>query len=75
MGCGVVGLLWRTGYENGDIKAPLFDDVVPKLKEWKQKGMRIVIYSSGSVAGTFYFSYLRSFFPFPFCSHFCFPTI
>lgn len=44
------GYLWRNGYETGELKAPLFEDVPPRFPEWKQKGLEIIIYSSGSVA-------------------------
>lgn len=43
------GYLWRSGYENGSIRTPLFPDVYPSLQSWKAKGLDIVIYSSGSV--------------------------
>lgn len=43
------GYLWRTGYESGEVKAPLFDDVAPALKAWVSAGIKIMIYSSGSV--------------------------
>lgn len=43
------GYLWENGYASGELKAPLFPDVAPKFSEWKQKGLTIVIYSSGSV--------------------------
>lgn len=45
------GLLWRTGYENGTIKAPIYPDVFPAIRTWvREKGLRVMIYSSGSVA-------------------------
>jgi enolase-phosphatase E1 len=44
------GYLWLAGYENGDLKCPIFEDVYPALKMWKAAGKSIVIYSSGSVA-------------------------
>lgn len=44
------GYLWETGYHNGQLKAPLFPDVGPKFASWTQDGVRIIIYSSGSVA-------------------------
>jgi enolase-phosphatase E1 len=43
------GYLWQSGYESGDLKAPLFPDVAAKLRTWHEKGLRIIIYSSGSV--------------------------
>ncbi|KAI2626516.1 enolase-phosphatase E1 [Hypoxylon sp. NC1633] len=44
------GYLWQEGYASGDLKAPLFPDVVAKLSGWRRKGLKIMIYSSGSVA-------------------------
>ncbi|KAI0180284.1 enolase-phosphatase E1 [Hypoxylon sp. FL1284] len=44
------GYLWEEGYVSGDLKTPLFPDVTAKLSEWRQRGLRIMIYSSGSVA-------------------------
>ena len=45
------GLLWRSGYENGFLKAPVYPDVFPAVHAWvKEKGLRVMIYSSGSVA-------------------------
>ncbi|KAF6805183.1 2,3-diketo-5-methylthio-1-phosphopentane phosphatase [Colletotrichum sojae] len=43
------GYLWEAGYRSGEIKAPLFPDVAERLWSWKNAGMRLVIYSSGSV--------------------------
>lgn len=44
-----VGKLWKTGYDNGDLKTPLFDDVIPTLEAWKNAGKKLVVFSSGSV--------------------------
>ncbi|KAI5790240.1 HAD-like domain-containing protein, partial [Geopyxis carbonaria] len=43
------GLLWRSGYESGAIKAPIYDDVLPAIKKWLDGGKKVMIYSSGSV--------------------------
>nr|OQO18809.1 hypothetical protein B0A51_14917 [Rachicladosporium sp. CCFEE 5018] len=43
------GYLWEDGYRNGNISAPLFDDVAPQLRNWKDEGKVLAIYSSGSV--------------------------
>lgn len=43
------GLIWRQGFESGELKAHLFDDVSPALRQWHEQGLRIRIYSSGSV--------------------------
>jgi enolase-phosphatase E1 len=44
------GYLWLRGYENGDLRCPLFADVAPAMSKWVGEGRKIVIYSSGSVA-------------------------
>ena len=44
------GYLWETGYQSGQLKAPLFPDVGPKFAAWADDGVQIIIYSSGSVA-------------------------
>ncbi len=43
------GLVWQAGYETGVLVAPLFDEVPEILRDWKEQGLRIAIYSSGSV--------------------------
>ncbi|KAI0426133.1 enolase-phosphatase E1 [Xylaria sp. FL1042] len=43
------GYLWQEGYAAGHLKAPLFPDVADKLRTWHQNGLKIMIYSSGSV--------------------------
>ncbi|KAJ2985803.1 hypothetical protein NUW58_g5339 [Xylaria curta] len=43
------GYLWEEGYAAGHLKAPLFPDVPDKLRAWHQNGLKIMIYSSGSV--------------------------
>ena len=43
------GLIWRSGFENGELVSMLFDDVLPRIKLWKKEGLELYIYSSGSV--------------------------
>jgi enolase-phosphatase E1 len=43
------GHLWRTGYQSGEIKAPLFADVAPSMAAARAADTKIMIYSSGSV--------------------------
>ena len=43
------GYLWRRGYDAGELRAPLFADVAPRLRAWRARGLRLMIYSSGSV--------------------------
>ncbi|WP_456384568.1 acireductone synthase [Persephonella sp.] len=45
----IQGYIWKEGFESGKIKAPLYEDAYRKMKEWKEKGYRLFIYSSGSV--------------------------
>jgi enolase-phosphatase E1 len=44
------GLIWEEGYGNGSLQAPLFDDVPQALRAWVATGLRLAVYSSGSVA-------------------------
>lgn len=44
------GKIWRSGYESGELKGHIFDDVVGALERWKAAGIPVSIYSSGSVA-------------------------
>lgn len=44
------GLIWKEGYRSGSLQAPLFTDVAPALKRWHAAGLRLAVYSSGSVA-------------------------
>jgi enolase-phosphatase E1 len=43
------GILWEIGYNNGEIKGHVYDDVPLKLEEWKKAGINLGIYSSGSI--------------------------
>ncbi len=42
------GKIWREGYTDGTLKAPLFADVAPALVRWRNAGLKICIFSSGS---------------------------
>jgi len=44
------GFLWKTGFETGRLKAPLYADVPVALHTWKKDGKSLAIFSSGSVA-------------------------
>ena len=44
------GRIWRAGYSNGELVAPLFEDVAEALQRWRQQGYTLAVYSSGSVA-------------------------
>ncbi len=43
------GILWRDGYANGTLHGELYPDVPPSLRRWAAAGLRLCIYSSGSV--------------------------
>lgn len=43
------GLIWRYGYLDGTLRSHVYGEVPRVLKEWKQRGMDIRIYSSGSI--------------------------
>jgi len=43
------GLIWEHGYKNGDYTGHMYDDAVTMLKRWHAQGIRLYVYSSGSV--------------------------
>lgn len=44
------GMLWRAGYENGDYQAHVYPDAAHQLRRWHERGLKLYVYSSGSVA-------------------------
>lgn len=42
------GLIWQEGYRNGAFRSPIYPDALSALKRWKQQGLPLYIYSSGS---------------------------
>ena len=46
----VQGILWKKGYESGEIKGHVYADVPAALETWKSKGLKLAVFSSGSVA-------------------------
>ncbi|KAG5272487.1 hypothetical protein AALO_G00166080 [Alosa alosa] len=43
------GHMWRVAYNTGKIKGEVYQDVVPAIRGWRRQGMKVYIYSSGSV--------------------------
>jgi enolase-phosphatase E1 len=43
------GMIWEDGYKKGDFKGHMYEDAVRHLKKWKQAGIRLYVFSSGSV--------------------------
>lgn len=44
------GILWKEGYVSGEIKGHVYDEVPKALEKWKQNGIQIGVFSSGSIA-------------------------
>lgn len=44
------GLVWKDGFRSGALVAPVYDDAAEKLRAWREAGLRLFVYSSGSVA-------------------------
>jgi enolase-phosphatase E1 len=45
----IQGILWDEGYRNGALTAQVYDDVPPALRRWAHAGLRLFVYSSGSI--------------------------
>ncbi len=45
----IQGMLWEEGYAAGELKAEIYADVAPALRRWARGGVRLYVYSSGSV--------------------------
>jgi enolase-phosphatase E1 len=45
----IQGKIWESGYQDGSLQGLVFPDVKRALQEWQKQGIRICIYSSGSV--------------------------
>jgi enolase-phosphatase E1 len=43
------GLIWQSGFESGELKAHVYEDVPTALAAWNAAGKDVRIYSSGSV--------------------------
>jgi len=43
------GLIWQEGYRSRDFTAHMYPDVAPRLRQWRDAGHGLAVYSSGSV--------------------------
>ena len=43
------GLIWKSGFESGELVADIYDDVLPAISRWRELGISVRIYSSGSI--------------------------
>ena len=46
----IQGLMWQQGYANGDFTGHVYPDAVAGLQAWQAQGLKLYVYSSGSVA-------------------------
>jgi enolase-phosphatase E1 len=44
------GIVWKTGYESGELQSHVYEDAVSALRKWHADGLQLYIYSSGSIA-------------------------
>ena len=44
------GMIWKDGFERGELVAEIYQDVPVALDAWTTAGLRVYIYSSGSIA-------------------------
>ncbi|WP_426702734.1 acireductone synthase [Rhodanobacter sp. Col0626] len=52
------GMIWKDGYTAGDYRAHLYPEVAARLLDWRAEGLRLYVYSSGSVpAQQLFFQY------------------
>lgn len=43
------GMIWRDGYAGGEYRAHVYPEVPARLRAWHEAGLRLHVYSSGSV--------------------------
>jgi enolase-phosphatase E1 len=43
------GMIWKDGYAAGDYRAHMYPEVAARLRDWRADGLRLYVYSSGSV--------------------------
>jgi enolase-phosphatase E1 len=43
------GMIWRVGYESGELKGHVYPDTPESLRRWHGEGRALYVYSSGSV--------------------------
>lgn len=46
----VQGVIWKSGYESAQITGHVYEDVPTALNQWRTLGLKIGVFSSGSVA-------------------------
>ncbi|MGO1749962.1 MAG: acireductone synthase [Marinobacter sp.] len=43
------GMVWQQGYQQGELKGHIYEDAALYLQHWHDRGLRLYVYSSGSV--------------------------
>jgi len=43
------GMIWEAGYRRGELRGHVYEDAADRLREWHQAGVRLYVFSSGSV--------------------------
>lgn len=43
------GMIWEAGYRRGELRGHVYEDAASRLREWHQAGVRLYVFSSGSV--------------------------
>ncbi|MET4027465.1 enolase-phosphatase E1 [Marinobacter sp. MBR-99] len=43
------GMIWEQGYHSGELKGDIYPDAADYLQRWHDRGLRLFVYSSGSV--------------------------
>ena len=43
------GRVWEEGYRSGAFTGHVYDDTAPNLRKWRERGILLYVYSSGSV--------------------------
>ncbi len=43
------GMIWEQGYRRGHFKGHVYEDAARKLRQWHEQGLKLYVYSSGSV--------------------------
>jgi enolase-phosphatase E1 len=44
------GMVWEAGYRDADFTAHIYPDAAPALQAWRETGLPLYVYSSGSVS-------------------------
>lgn len=44
------GLMWEEGYRRGAFQGHVYDDAAAALRHWSEQGLKVYVYSSGSIA-------------------------